>query len=126
MRCSLREPAVIADVVIAEIESLNTHATDAQPSGFMMRSADGGYFASNCAGRIGRGLKPPPQFGQRPRNTVSAQRAQNVHSKLQISASSASGGRSRSQHSQLGRSWSMRPLVDYVMGYDVQNTSSAD
>ena len=73
----------------------------------MTRSVDAGYVSSFTAGRIGRGTKPPPQLGQTPANRVSTQSAQNVHSKEQMRASSLSGGRSRSQHSQLGRSWSM-------------------
>jgi hypothetical protein len=56
------------------------------------------------AGLIGRGSSPPPQFGQRPPSLVSTQSRQNVHSKLQIIASGACGGRSLLQHSQLGRS----------------------
>ena len=51
--------------------------------------------------------KLPPQFGQTPPSTSSTQSAQKVHSKVQIIASRASGGRSLSQHSQLGRSSSM-------------------
>jgi hypothetical protein len=56
------------------------------------------------AGRIGRGEKLPPQFGQTPPNTSAAHAAQKVHSKVQITASAAAGGRSLSQHSQFGRS----------------------
>ena len=59
------------------------------------------------AGRTGRGTKPPPQFGQVPSSTPSAQRAQKVHSKLQIRASAESGGSDRLQCSQVGRSSSM-------------------
>jgi hypothetical protein len=36
-----------------------------------------------------------------------AQSLQKVHSKVQMRASAESAGRSRLQHSQLGRSWSM-------------------
>ena len=42
-------------------------------------------------GRIGLGTNPPPQFGQTPPRIVSTQVAQNVHSKLQIRASSGAG-----------------------------------
>jgi len=56
------------------------------------------------AGRIGRGAKPPPQFGHTLASIRSTQSAQNVHSKVQIRASGESGGRSRSQASQLGLS----------------------
>jgi hypothetical protein len=71
------------------------------------RSVDAGYFASIAAGRIGRGEKLPPQFGQRPFSRVSTQSRQKVHSNVQIIASAASGGRSLSQHSQLGFSTSI-------------------
>jgi hypothetical protein len=59
------------------------------------------------AGRIGREAKLPPQFGQTPFNAVSTQERQKVHSNVQIIASSADGGRSLSQHSQLGLSSSI-------------------
>jgi hypothetical protein len=49
----------------------------------------------------------PPQFGQCPLKRDSVQSAQKVHSKEQMRAAVESGGRSRSQHSQLGRSCSM-------------------
>jgi hypothetical protein len=52
-------------------------------------------------------VSSPPQFGHRPCNVLFAQSLQNVHSKVQIIASAESGGRSRSQHSQLGLSCSM-------------------
>src|SRR3954447_17860935 len=71
------------------------------------RSVDAGYFASIAGGRIGRLTKLPLQFGQTPPNTVAAQSAQNVHSKVQMRASGLSGGRSRSQHSQFGFSFIM-------------------
>jgi hypothetical protein len=60
---------------------------------------------SIAAGLIGRGTKFPPQFGQAPPNTVSAQVVQNVHSNVQITAAPLSGGRSLSQHSQFGLSF---------------------
>ena len=74
------------------------------------RAADAGRWASESpglhsrAGRIGRGAKPPPQFGHTLESFVSTQSAQNVHSYVQIRASVDSGGRSASQYSQLGRS----------------------
>jgi hypothetical protein len=49
----------------------------------------------------------PPQLGHLPRN-FSAQAAQKVHSNEQIRASVFSGGNASSQHSQEGRSSSMR------------------
>jgi hypothetical protein len=57
-------------------------------------------------GRIGRGWKPPPQFGHTLPSLLSAQSAQNVHSYEQIRASVEFGGRSLSQYSQFGRSCS--------------------
>jgi hypothetical protein len=66
---------------------------------------------NSAAGRIGRGAKLPPQFGQTPLSLVSTQSRQNVHSKVQIIASPAAGGKSLSQHSQLGRSSSIASLL---------------
>src|SRR4051812_3147561 len=74
-----------------------------QPSALRTRLVEAGYFFSIAAGRIGRAEKLPPQFGQTPPSTPSAQSAQKVHSNVQINASVASGGRSLSQHSQFGR-----------------------
>jgi hypothetical protein len=51
-----------------------------------LRVVEAGNFSSREAGRIGRRSISPPQFGQLPANTPSAQSAQNVHSKLQIRA----------------------------------------
>src|SRR3954471_5691592 len=79
----------------------------AHPSGFNTRSDAGGNFASLSAGRIGRRTNSPPQFGHLPLSGPATQSLQNVHSNVQIIASRESGGRSRSQHSQLGRSASM-------------------
>lgn len=73
----------------------------------MTRLVDAGYLASKCAGRTGRGLKLPPQLGQMWLSRSSTQLAQKVHSKVQINASVESGGKSLSQHSQLGRSSSI-------------------
>ena len=76
---------------------------------FNMRSVDAGNFPSLLAGRIGLGTKSPPQFGHLPpRSRFSTQSAQNVHSNEQMSASTASGGKSASQHSQFGLSSSIR------------------
>lgn len=50
------------------------------------RVSDGGCFAADTpgrhsfAGRIGRGAKPPPQFGQTLKSFCSTQSAQKVHS----------------------------------------------
>src|SRR5262249_43690377 len=73
-----------------------------------------GKRASAAAGRGGRGTSPPLQFGQRPASTPSAQARQNVHSKEQIIASVASGGRSRSQHTQAGRISSIHPRLLHI------------
>jgi len=71
------------------------------------RTDDAGFFASSEAGRIGRGTRLPPQFGQRPPSLLSTQSQQNVHSNEQIIASLAAGGKSLLQHSQLGLSSSI-------------------
>jgi hypothetical protein len=81
--------------------------TGGQPCGLNTRSVDAGLFNNLPAGLIGRRTKSPPQLGQMPCKRVSAQSAQKVHSNEQMRASTAAGGRSRLQHSQLGRSWSM-------------------
>jgi len=62
----------------------------------------GGYFSRRFIGLIGRFSKPPPQFGQMWLNTLVTQLAQNVHSKVQISACVDSFGKSLLQCSQLG------------------------
>jgi hypothetical protein len=72
-----------------------------------MRFVEAGFLASIAAGRIGRLAKLPPQFGHTPFNTSVAQSAQKVHSNVQIIASTLSGGKSLSQHSQLGLSSSI-------------------
>lgn len=75
-----------------------------------IRLVEGGRFATespgrhSLAGRIGRGAKPPPQFGHTLKSTLSTQSAQKVHSYEQIRAIVDAGGRSRSQYSQFGRS----------------------
>jgi len=71
------------------------------------RRIDGGLLTRLAAGRIGRGEKLPLQFGQTPFSLLSTQSRQKVHSNVQIIASVACGGKSLSQHSQLGRSSSM-------------------
>jgi hypothetical protein len=74
------------------------------------RRVDGGFLDSFEGGRIGLGAKLPPQFGQTPLRRCSTQSRQNVHSNVQIIASVADGGKSLSQHSQLGRNSSMNRL----------------
>jgi hypothetical protein len=68
---------------------------------------DGGLTVSRRAGRMGRLTSSPPQFGQMPSRMFSAQSRHQVHSYVQISTSGDAGSRSRSQHSQFGRSSSM-------------------
>jgi hypothetical protein len=74
------------------------------------RLVEGGRFATESPGRhsvvrrIGRGSKPPPQFGHTLKSTFSTQSAQKVHSYEQIRAIVDAGGRSLSQYSQFGRS----------------------
>ena len=80
-----------------------------------IRSVEAGYFASFSAARRGRLTSSPPQLGHMPLRTVVAQSTQNVHSNVQLSASGDSGGRSRSQHSQLGRSWSMSIPFHHIL-----------
>src|SRR5262247_2786952 len=87
------------------------------------RLVEGGRFATespgrhSVAGRIGRGTKPPPQFGQTLKSMLSTQSAQNVHSYEQIRAIVDAGGRSLSQHSQFGRS-SSAIAPTFRRGYD--------
>jgi len=78
-----------------------------QPSGLRTLFSEAGNFFSTPTGRIGRSTKLPPQFGHTLFNISLAHWAQNVHSKVQIRASGLSGGKSTSQHSQLGRSSSI-------------------
>jgi hypothetical protein len=56
---------------------------------------------------MGRGQKPPPQFGQTLASKFSTQARQNVHSNEQIIASSELGGSARLQFSQEGRNSSI-------------------
>ncbi len=53
-------------------------------------------------GRIGRGTKPPPQFGHTFSSISFTHVTQKVHSYVQIIASVESGTKSLLQHSQLG------------------------
>ena len=72
---------------------------------------DAGYFSSLFAGRRGRDISSPPQFGHIPPRIKLAHEAQNVHSKLQILASVDFGGKSLLQHSQFGRNSSISHSV---------------
>ena len=91
------------------VESAEPYAALPHPAcGFVTRSVEAGYFASIAGGRTGRRTSSPPQLGQRPPGRrLAAQSAQKVHSNEQIRASAASGGKSLSQHSQLGLSLSI-------------------
>ena len=71
---------------------------------------DGGSAMSRSAGRMGRRTSSPPQFGQTPCRMFSAHSRHQVHSYVQISTSGDAGSRSRSQHSQFGRSSSTCPV----------------
>jgi hypothetical protein len=87
----------------------------AQPSGLNTRTAEGGFFSNLAAGRIGRRTSSPPQFGQMPLSFLSTQSAQKLHSKEQIIASVAAGGRSLLQHSQFGRKSSIGFLLEKLI-----------
>ena len=99
--------ALLMPLRLRRVRSNYSQTDFPQPCGLKIRSVDAGYLASFSAGRRGRLTSSPPQLGQMPLRTVVAQSTQNVHSNVQMSASGDSGGRPRSQHSQLGRSWSM-------------------
>jgi len=58
---------------------------------------------SFAGGRTGLRTSSPPQLAQTKLSLPEAQSRQYVHSKVQMNASLESGGRSLSQHSQLGR-----------------------
>ena len=77
-----------------------------------MRLVEAGFLINFSAERKGRDTKSPPRLiyivGQRPFSFSSTQPLQKVHSKEQIIASSESGGRSLSQHSQFGLSSNIR------------------
>lgn len=74
------------------------------PSASSTRRVDAGNLVSFSRGRMGLATNSPPQLGQRPPSTSCLQSLQKVHSKLHITASADSGGRSLLQHSQFGRS----------------------
>jgi hypothetical protein len=59
------------------------------------------------AGRMGRALNPPPQFGHTLSSISSTHVRQNVHSKEQILASRELGNKRTPQFSQVGRISSM-------------------
>jgi hypothetical protein len=98
-----RKPRVPKCIVGNDPDSGQAHAAWA----LLTRSVEAGQRASAAAGRIGRETSSPAQLGQSPSNRFLAQVTQKVHSKLHILASAEAGVKSTSQHSQLGRSWSM-------------------
>lgn len=65
---------------------------------------EAGFLANCFLGRTGRGVNPPSQLGHTLNNIFSTHSAQKVHSKVQIIASGASGGRDLLQFSQVGLS----------------------
>jgi len=75
-----------------------------QLAAFETRCVDAGLLANFACGLRGLATNSPPQFGQTPPSFCSVQSVQNVHSNEQIRASVLLGGKSRSQHSQLGLS----------------------
>lgn len=87
----------------------HAQADEAHPGwGLNTRTLEAGDVASLPGGRCGRVTSSPPQLGHtRPGRRVSAQSRQKVHSKEQITASVASGGRFLPQHSQFGRNSSI-------------------
>jgi hypothetical protein len=99
--------------------------------GLSTRVVDAGLRSSSLAGRTGRRTNSPPQFGQRASGSRSAaQLVQKVHSKEQIKASVASGGRSLSQHSQFGLSSSAispaQPLTSPCCAMATSTASNGD
>ena len=97
------------------------YATLAQPAAFKTRVLEGGLLESFPAGRRGRTLSSPLQLGHTPPRTPSLQETQNVHSNEQIRASSDPGGKSMSQHSQLGRSSSICVSLYFRPSYELAN-----
>jgi hypothetical protein len=82
---------------------------DAWSTGFEMISVEAGAAVKQFspfhrrAGRIGRALNPPPQFGHTLWSISSTHVRQNVHSKEQIIASRELGNNCVPQFSQVGR-----------------------
>ena len=93
------------------INSFGKKQVGAQACLAWTRTLDGGLLSSLSSGRMGRGVKLPPQLGQTPCKEPSTQSAQKVHSKVQMRALSDAGGKSQSQRSQLGRNSSMEKFL---------------
>src|SRR5262245_38249682 len=60
------------------IQSARVDHAATQPPAFTLRVVEAGFFASLSAGRTGRRTSSPPQLGQRPPRTASAQERQKV------------------------------------------------
>jgi hypothetical protein len=86
---------------------------DARSTGFEITSVEAGAAVKQFspfhrrAGRMGRALNPPPQFGHTLSSISSTHVRQNVHSKEQIIASREFGNNWAPQFSQVGRISSM-------------------
>jgi len=110
---SPRKQSLTREQLIAEVQRLRAgirehrdgdHIAGAHSErALLTRSTEAGKRASAAPVRVGRRVNSPPQFGQRLEKRASVHAAQNVHSKEQMRASSLSGGRLRSQHSQFDR-----------------------
>lgn len=74
-----------------------------------------GYFSKSFVGLVGRFSNPPPQFGQTLYKVLITQSMQNVHSKVQIIASSLSLGSDLPQFSQFGLISSILCYTSWVM-----------
>ena len=75
-----------------------------------------------CAGRMGRALNPPPQFGHTLSSMSSTHVRQNVHSKEQIIASRELANNRIPQFSQVGRISSMDCLSSSSVGRGMDNS----
>lgn len=87
-----------------------------QPGVFTTRVVDAGNLANFEAGRLGRASSSPPQLGHWSASVLAAHDTQKVHSNEQMRASVDSGGKSLLQHSQLGRSSSIRGSSQWCNG----------
>ena len=92
-QCPNVELCIVADGAGESERIVGLQEATAGPCGLNTRWVDAGLLKSLLAGRTGRGTKLPPQLGQTPPSLFSTQSRQNVHSKVQIMASVAAGGR---------------------------------
>ena len=79
-------------------------STEAPSRAWKTRSIEAGWRTNALTGRIGRRTNSPLQLGHTPCRCCATHSVQNVHSNEQMRASGESGGKSRLQRSQLGRS----------------------